>query len=181
MSPFCRTLRSRLRSRRWRTKSPAPRADAEALERARRIAEAQVDLNRVRAQHRNLIARTLADPDYQPVWVLRQKRRPRKLNDRFERIRTVLPDIVTVLPISPKSVKWRTLRLSKATKRSRRFLRTELASWRRSIDMSVVLYRDASPRSAILTRCVPGASFLLTVTEPILRNLPTAAATVEVA
>jgi len=26
-------------------------------------------------------------------------------------------------------------------------------SWRRSIDMSVVLYRDASPRSAILTQC----------------------------
>src|SRR5271157_5524005 len=43
------------------------RADAEALERARRIAEAQVDLNRVRADRRNVIALTLADPDYQLV------------------------------------------------------------------------------------------------------------------
>jgi hypothetical protein len=77
-------------------KIAGPRANAEALERARRIAEAQVDLNRVRAHRWNLIARALADPDYQPVWVLRQKRRPRKLIDRFERIRTALPNIAEV-------------------------------------------------------------------------------------
>ena len=77
-------------------KIAGPRANAEALERARRIAEAEVDLNRVRAHRWNLIARTLADPDYQPVWVLRQKRRPRKLIDRFERIRTALPNIAEV-------------------------------------------------------------------------------------
>jgi hypothetical protein len=44
-------------------KIAGPRPNAEALERARRIAEAEVDLNRVRAYRQNLIARTLADPD----------------------------------------------------------------------------------------------------------------------
>ena len=77
-------------------KIAGPRPNAEALERARRIAEAEVDLNRVRAYRRNLIARTLADPDYQPVWVLRQKRRHMKLIDRVERIRTILPHIAEV-------------------------------------------------------------------------------------
>ena len=77
-------------------KIAGPRANADALERARRIAEAQVDLNRVRAYRRNLIARTLDDPDYQPVWVLRQKRRRMELIDRFERIRTLLPNIAEV-------------------------------------------------------------------------------------
>jgi hypothetical protein len=77
-------------------KIAGPRANADALERARRIAEAQVDLNRVRAYRRNLIAHTLDDPDYQPVWVLRQKRRRVELIDRFERIRTLLPNIAEV-------------------------------------------------------------------------------------
>jgi hypothetical protein len=77
-------------------KIAGPRAGADALERARRIAEAQVDLNRARAYRRNLIARTLDDPDYQPVWILRQKRRRMELIDRFERIRTVLPNIAEV-------------------------------------------------------------------------------------
>ena len=44
-------------------------ADAETLERARRISEAQIDLNRVRASRRTLIARLFADPEFQPLWV----------------------------------------------------------------------------------------------------------------
>jgi hypothetical protein len=44
-------------------KIAGPRANAEALEQARRVAEAQVDLNRVRAHRRNVIARAHADPD----------------------------------------------------------------------------------------------------------------------
>jgi hypothetical protein len=39
-----------------------PNAEAKALEWARRIAEAQVDLNRVRSRRRQAIARMLSDP-----------------------------------------------------------------------------------------------------------------------
>jgi len=42
-------------------------ADAETLEWARRIAEAQVDLNRVRNSRRRLITRFFVDLSYQPL------------------------------------------------------------------------------------------------------------------
>jgi len=48
-------------------------ADAEMLEWARRIAEAQIDLNRVRASRRGLLTRLLVDPYYQPKQVHRQR------------------------------------------------------------------------------------------------------------
>ena len=44
--------------------------DAGALDRARRIAEAQVDINRVRGARRRLITGLLTDPKYQPLRVL---------------------------------------------------------------------------------------------------------------
>jgi hypothetical protein len=50
-----------------------PYADAETLERARRIAEAQIDLNRVRASRRDLLTRLLVDSYYQPKEVNRQR------------------------------------------------------------------------------------------------------------
>ena len=62
-------------------------ADAEALERARRIAEAQVDINRVRGARRRLITGLLTDPNYQPLRVLRQQFRLMKTIDRVERTR----------------------------------------------------------------------------------------------
>jgi hypothetical protein len=49
-----------------------PYADAETAEPARRIAEAQIDLNRVRASRRRLLTRLLVDPYYQPKEVNRQ-------------------------------------------------------------------------------------------------------------
>ena len=52
-----------------------PDADAEAPEQARRIAEVQVDINRVRDSRRRLIAGFLIDPKYQPLPVLRQQLR----------------------------------------------------------------------------------------------------------
>jgi len=61
--------------------------DAEALEHARRIAEAQVDLDRVRGVRRRLIAGLLTDPTYQPLRVLRQQLQLMKTIDRVERIR----------------------------------------------------------------------------------------------
>ena len=64
-------------------KIAGPRANAEALERARWIAEAQVDLNRVRAHRRSVIVRILADPDYRRAWVPRQQLRLMNPIDRF--------------------------------------------------------------------------------------------------
>jgi hypothetical protein len=54
-------------------------ADAETLEWARRIAEAQVDLNRVRNSRRQLIKRLFVDPAYQPAHVYRQQLRVIKM------------------------------------------------------------------------------------------------------
>jgi hypothetical protein len=47
--------------------------DAATLEWARRIAEAQIDLNRVRASRSRLLTRLLVDPSYQPKEVNRQR------------------------------------------------------------------------------------------------------------
>jgi hypothetical protein len=53
-------------------------ADAETLQWARRIAEAQVDLNRVRNSRRQLITRLFVDPAYRPAQVYRQQLRVAK-------------------------------------------------------------------------------------------------------
>jgi hypothetical protein len=47
-------------------KIAGPNADAEALERARLIGEAQIDLNRVRARRTTLLAHLLANANYRP-------------------------------------------------------------------------------------------------------------------
>jgi hypothetical protein len=52
-----------------------PYADAETAERARRIAEAQFDLNRVRSSRRHLITQFLIDPNLLPRHVHRQRLR----------------------------------------------------------------------------------------------------------
>jgi hypothetical protein len=46
-----------------------PGTDADVLEHARRIAEAQVDLDRVRAYRRRMLIREIENPDYQPLRV----------------------------------------------------------------------------------------------------------------
>jgi len=74
-------------------KIAGPGADAEALGRARRIAEAQVDLKRVRAHRQNVIARILADPDYQPVRALKQQLNAVEILDRIRHLRNLLFDI----------------------------------------------------------------------------------------
>jgi hypothetical protein len=51
----------------------APYENGETLEWARRIAEAQVDLNRVRNSRRQLIARLFVDPGFQPTQVHQQQ------------------------------------------------------------------------------------------------------------
>jgi hypothetical protein len=63
-----------------------PNANADALECARRVAEAQVDLNRVRGSRRRLITGLLTDPKYQPLQVLREQLQLVKTIDRMERL-----------------------------------------------------------------------------------------------
>jgi hypothetical protein len=57
----------------------APYESAETLEWARRIAEAQVDLTRVRNSRRQLITRLFVDPASQPAQVYRQQLRIAKM------------------------------------------------------------------------------------------------------
>ena len=61
-----------------------PDAQAEALEQARRIGEAQVDLNRVRARRMALITDPLGDPNYQPLSALKHSARPMELVNRIK-------------------------------------------------------------------------------------------------
>ena len=60
-------------------KISGPYGDAETMEGARRIAEAQVDLTRVRNSRRQLITRLFVDPAYQPAQVYRQQLRVAKM------------------------------------------------------------------------------------------------------
>ena len=57
----------------------APYENGETLEWARRIAEAQVDLTRVRDSRRQLITRLFVDPAYQPAQVYRRQLRGIKM------------------------------------------------------------------------------------------------------
>ncbi len=82
-------------------KIAGPRADAEALESARRIAEAQIDLIRVRDHRRNVIARRLADPDYQLEGTLSQQLRLMELINPFERIPRRPTDIAEMAHLEP--------------------------------------------------------------------------------
>jgi hypothetical protein len=74
-------------------KISGPNADAETLEWARRIAEAQFDLNRVRTSRRRLLTRFPVDPEYQPAQVHRQRFRPFNIALSGYRARS-LPDEV---------------------------------------------------------------------------------------
>jgi hypothetical protein len=60
------------------------KADAESLERARRIGEAQVDLNRVRGARKRLMMGLLTDHKYRPLQTLGQQLRLMKTIDRLE-------------------------------------------------------------------------------------------------
>jgi hypothetical protein len=63
-----------------------PDADAEALENARGIGEAQVDLNRARGSRRRLITGLLTDPKYQPLQVLREQLQLVKMIEQMEHL-----------------------------------------------------------------------------------------------
>jgi hypothetical protein len=67
---------------------------------ARRIAEAQVDLNRVRNYRRRLIAGLLIDPNYRPQRALSEQLRLMKLIDRVERMRWAPPEVKEFLKMA---------------------------------------------------------------------------------
>ena len=56
-----------------RARSPGPGANAETKELARRVAEAQIDLRRVRYARHQFLSRALADPYYEPRENTRKK------------------------------------------------------------------------------------------------------------
>jgi len=66
-------------------KIAGPDADVESLEHVRRISEAQVDLNRVRACRRRVLVREIDNPDYQPLRVLKLEALLFAKPDRFGR------------------------------------------------------------------------------------------------
>ena len=67
-------------------KLAGPDPDETLLDRARAVADAQVDLNRVRARRNALVARLLADPQYKPLSTYKKQVRIMRMIDRVERI-----------------------------------------------------------------------------------------------
>ena len=67
-------------------KLAGPDPDETLLDRARAVAEAQVDLNRVRARRNALVAQLLADPEYKPLSTYKKQVRIVRMIDRVQRI-----------------------------------------------------------------------------------------------
>jgi hypothetical protein len=81
----------------------APYKNGETLEWARRIAEAQVDLTRVRNSRRQLITRLFVDSAYQPAQVYRQQLQVAKMVLGGYRLRTLPIDVDEIEDVlSPK-------------------------------------------------------------------------------
>jgi hypothetical protein len=119
-------------------------ADAQTVERARRIAEAQFDLNRVRSSRRLLITQFLIDPNFLPRHVDRQRLRllHLALGARFRGPPIEVQKIKEIFsPMPPEREEKRAI-----------ILRQRVRSLPRLIDTSDALCRDAKPRSAVLTR-----------------------------
>jgi hypothetical protein len=80
--------------------------DGEALEWARRIAEAQVDLNRVRSLRKEVITRMLSQPRFDcPFTPLQQVRLIKRFFNRLDRNAVTSSDLQTIDPVvDPKPV-----------------------------------------------------------------------------
>ena len=120
-------------------------ADAETAERARRIAEAQFDLNRVRNSRRLLITQLLVNPNFVPRHVVRQ---------RLQLLHLVLGARFRDPPIGVHEIKEIFSRMPpESEEKAREHLRRKkFQNLLRLIGTSDALYRDAKPRSAILTQ-----------------------------
>jgi hypothetical protein len=85
-----------------------PNADAETLDYARQIGEAQVDLNRVRSLRREVIAHGLSHPRSAcPFTPLQEVRLLNRFLIRLERNKVTSSDLETIDPvIHPKPLEW---------------------------------------------------------------------------
>jgi hypothetical protein len=129
-----------------------PITDPETLERAQRIAEAQIDLNRVRDSRRRLIAGFLIAPRYQPLPVLRQQLRLMKKIDRIERLRSAAFKIQEVICPEPPEGEQKLAAIIEERA-------SQLAA---PIDTNGALCRDASSRSVGSMRAFAGTSEQIT-------------------
>ena len=122
-----------------------PYENGETLEWSRRIAEAQVDLTRVRNSRRQLITRLFVDPAYQPAQVYRQQLRVAKMVLGGYRPRTLPIDVDAVSDmLSPKPLE--------GEEKLAIIFKEKFQSLRHSTGTSDALCRGAKLRSAILTR-----------------------------
>ena len=81
-------------------KIAGPVPNAETLEHARRIGEAQVELNRVRARRMALVSGAFGDPNYQPPSVLKRLPRLAMSIDRIERLGLgAVEDLIDLKPL----------------------------------------------------------------------------------
>jgi hypothetical protein len=123
----------------------APYENGETFEWARRIAEAQVDLDRVRNSRRQLITRLFVDPAYQPAQVYRQQLRVAKMILGGYCPRTLPTDVDAIRDmLSPKPLE--------GEEKLAIILKEKISGLRYLTGTSDALCRDAKPQSAILTR-----------------------------
>jgi hypothetical protein len=120
-----------------------PYADGETVEWARRIAEAQFDLNRVRNSRRLLTTRFLVDPNFVPRHVQRQ---------RLRLLHVVLGARFRDPPIGVQKIKEIFSRMPpESEEKLAAILRQKISELATLDRTSGALYRDAKLRSAIST------------------------------
>ena len=149
MFQFARTLCSRRRSRRWRAGSPALAPTARPWNWRGGSPKPKFDLNRVRNRRRLLITQFLVDPYFVPRHIRRLQ---------LWGLHLALGARFRVLPIEIHKIEVHKIKEifspipPESEEKLAAILGKRLRSLPRSIDTSGALYRDAKPRSAILTR-----------------------------
>ena len=97
--PVCKEPTLSIQAEEIALKLAGPDPDETLLDRARAVAEAQVDLNRVRAGRNALLARLLADPEYQPLSAYKSQLGKTRTIDHIERIRGPSFDLDDIKPL----------------------------------------------------------------------------------
>jgi hypothetical protein len=82
--PVCKRPSLSIQTEEIALKIAGPDPDEALLDRARAVAEAQVDLKRVRARRNTLVAELLAHPEYQPLPAYKSQVRKMRTIDRIE-------------------------------------------------------------------------------------------------
>jgi hypothetical protein len=82
--PVCKRPSLSIQTEEIALKIAGPDPDEALLDRARAVAEAQVDLKRVRARRNTLVSELLAHPEYQPLPAYKSQVRKMRTIDRIE-------------------------------------------------------------------------------------------------